>query len=106
MNDTEKRRRQLLDETRKRYGDTRTAPAVHPRYNTVYSELYRGDEEKSDGNRSLGVRLIVAVLLFAAFIAMDDQKVEFASVDSDRIVIEIEKIPDVNWNSLDFIFEF
>lgn len=92
MNEAEKRRKRLLEETRRKYSETRIPPAVHPRYNTIYSDLYRSGEEKTGGAGGLGVRLVVAVLLFAAFIAMDDQKVKVASVDSSRIVTEIEKV--------------
>ena len=58
MNETEKRRRQLLEETRRKYGDTRTPPAVHPRYGAIYSDLYEGKQAQNDG---LFMRTIIAV---------------------------------------------
>lgn len=90
MNETEKRRRQLLEETRRRYGDMRVIPAVHPRYRGIYSELYR-DEEAPEKMGGFGIRLMCAVLLFAGFIAIDSGRVTVARVDSKRIVNEIQK---------------
>lgn len=98
MNDTEKRRRQLLEETRRRYGDTRVPPAIHPRYGSIYSELYRSGEERAGISGTFGIRFIIAVMMFAAFIAMDNQKMKIASVDSKRIVTEIEKLSIEDWN--------
>lgn len=92
MNETEKRRRQLLEETRRRYGDSGMTPAVHPRYSGVYSNLY-GSEGKDPGSiGSLGIRFLMALLLFAAFIAMDNHNMRIADIDSKRIVTEIEQV--------------
>lgn len=101
MNETEKRRRQLLEETRRRYGDRRVVPAVHPRYSSIYSELYR-DEEEWEPSGGFGLRLFIAVLLFAGFIAMDSGKAVVANVDSKRIVSEIQKLPAEEWKELSF----
>lgn len=87
MNETEKRRRQLLEETRRKYWDTRTPPAVHPRYGAIYSDLYEGKQAQNDG---LFMRTIIAVLLFALFVAMDYSGEKVATVDSKRVVREIQ----------------
>lgn len=84
MNETELRRKRLLEETRRRYAETRIPPAVHPRYSSVYSNLYRGSVENERESGSFGIRLVLAIVLFAAFIAMDDQKVTVANVDKEE----------------------
>ena len=61
MNETERRRKQLLEETRRKYVDSRTPPAVHPRYEAIYSDLY---EENSTRNDGFFFRTVIAVLLF------------------------------------------
>lgn len=101
MNETEKRRKQLLEETRRRYGDSRVPPAIHPRYGGVYTNLYGNENEEAGMPRSFGVRLMIAIVLFSAFIAMEDQKVKVANVSSERIVSEIEKLPVEEWRELD-----
>lgn len=89
MNETEKRRKRLLEQTRKQYGDSRVTPAVHPRYSGVYASLYKSEEtERSDG---FGIRLFIAILLFAAFVAMDYSKEKVGTVSSGQIVEEITK---------------
>lgn len=95
MNETELRRKQLLEETRRRYSENKIPPAVHPRYTSIYSNLYRGEEEHQKGTGSFGVRLLLATILFAAFLAMDSQKVKVAEVDSRRIITEIKKNADL-----------
>ena len=54
MNDPERRRRQLLEETRERYSDRFVPPAVHPRYGSSYRKLY--GEEEIEGVSTFGVR--------------------------------------------------
>lgn len=97
MNETEKRRKQLLEETRRRYSESGIFPAVHPRYGSVYANLYANEDEEYRMSRSLGFRFIIAIMLFSVFIAMDEQKVQIADVDSKRIVTEIQKLPIEDW---------
>ena len=70
MNDSEKRRRQLLEETRSLYSDRNSPPAVHPRYKFAYARLYGDEEEMAPG--TFGLRLFLCFMLFAAFVAMDN----------------------------------
>lgn len=91
MNETERRRKQLLEETRRKYGDTKTPPAIHPRYEAIYSELY---EEKSTRNDGFFLRTMIAVLLFALFVVMDYSEEKVATVDSKWVV---EKIRERKW---------
>ena len=69
MNDSEKRRRQLLEETRSLYSDRNSPPAVHPRYKFAYARLYGSEDEMAPG--TFGLRLFLCFMLFAAFVAMD-----------------------------------
>ena len=55
MNEAEKRRRELLEQTRYSYQES-GIPAIHPRYRASYSELY-GEEEAEQG--SLGIRTFI-----------------------------------------------
>ena len=45
MNDAERRRQELLEQTRALYNDRRTIPAVHPRYANAYHYLYGKQQE-------------------------------------------------------------
>ena len=100
MNDSEKRRRQLLEETRSLYSDRNSPPAVHPRYKFAYSGLYWSEDEMAPG--TFGLRLFLCFMLFAAFVAMDNNGITVKSVSSDRIVQEITTDLDVAevWKNL------
>lgn len=100
MNDSEKRRRELLEQTRQRYSDYWTPPAVHPRYSGSYNRLYGREGEESAG--TFGARVFLCLLLFAAFVTMDMKKQEVFHMDSDRIVKEITTNLDVAkvWKNL------
>ncbi|MGN1166767.1 MAG: hypothetical protein ACI4S2_10125 [Lachnospiraceae bacterium] len=100
MNDSEKRRKQLLEETRARYSDYREPPAVHPRYRNSYNRLYREDAEEEYS--TFGIRAFLCLLLFVAFVTMDIKKQEILHVDTQRIVQEITTDLDVAevWKNL------
>lgn len=100
MNDSEKRRRQLLEETRSLYSDRNSPPAVHPRYKFAYARLHGDEEEMAPG--TFGLRLFLCFMLFAAFVAMDNNGITVKSVSSDRIVQEITTDLDVAevWKNL------
>ena len=53
MNDSERRRKELLELTRQRYSDSTAPPAVHPRYHAVYEDLYGTEDELPGG--TLGI---------------------------------------------------
>lgn len=97
MNPSEKRRKELLEQTRQRYRDSHEPPAVHPRYRAAYGQLYgqtEGEEAAPAG--TFGIRVFFCMLLFAAFVTMDKQNYKvFDKVDSDRIVKEITTDLDV-----------
>ena len=84
MNEAERRRQKLLMRTRELYRDSYDSPAVHPRYGAAYRLLYEEPQEFKSG--TLGLRLFISFLLFAAFVAMDYKKDEFMSVNSSEII--------------------
>lgn len=86
-NESEKRRRELLEQTRERYSDYWNPPAVHPRYRSSYNQLYGGDSPESAS--TFGARAFLCLMLFAAFVTMDMKNQEILHVSSDRIVKEV-----------------
>lgn len=96
MTESEKRRAQLLYQTRELYSDKKIPPAVHPRYQSYYETLYHTETEKNESHSTLGIRILIAVLLFALFVAMDYKGAEYAAVDSKKIIREIERQVDIN----------
>lgn len=75
MNETEKRRKKLLDQTRNLYQDDRIVPAVHPRYKASYYQIYPERIELHKG--TFGIRCLICIILFGAFIMMgpDSEKI-------------------------------
>ncbi|MCI9421702.1 MAG: hypothetical protein HFG81_03175 [Dorea sp.] len=94
MNDSEKRRQRLLEQTRELYGEKRSIPAIHPRYGAAYHQIY-SDEQPQIPPSTFGIRLFLCLLLFAAFVSMDKNKSEVMHVNSSRIVDEITTNLDV-----------
>ena len=45
MTETEKRRSELLAQTRARYSEKYTPPAIHPRYQSTYHSIYQIAED-------------------------------------------------------------
>ena len=98
MNDSEMRRRELLQQTRRLYDERRDIPAVHPRYGRLYHNLYSSTEEqqKEQTGGSFYLRLVIGILCFVCFVYMDQSKAEIAQVNSTSIVNQIEKEMDTN----------
>lgn len=86
--DSERRRRELLAQTREQYRDGHTPPAIHPRYTGVYHELYPNETEESSGTFTL--RVFFCLLLFAGFIMLDYKGADTAMVSSSEIVEAVE----------------
>lgn len=101
MNETEKRRKELLEQTRKKYSNSNINPAVHPRYSAAYTSIYGSEENESEA-AGVGFRVFLAVVLLVVFIAMDQSGEKIATVDSKRIIEEIEVDTDLEevWNNL------
>ena len=89
MNDSEARRRELLQRTRKLYDDGRSVPAIHPRYGNLYRELY--EEESPYPENTFFYRLTLGILCFICFVWMESSETKIANVSSMQIVTQIEK---------------
>ncbi|MEY8282333.1 hypothetical protein AALA13_00655 [Lachnospiraceae bacterium 50-23] len=100
MSDSEKRRKELLEQTRERYSDYHTPPAVHPRYGSAYSQIYGNDELPVPG--TLGIRAFFCFLLFTIFVAADYKEEKILNVSSEKIVEAIRTDMDVQevWQNL------
>ena len=83
MNETEKRRKKLLEQTRNLYQDEKLNPAVHPRYKAAYNRIY---PEQSYGYKgTTGIRIIICFLLFFAYISMGVKDTVFFEMDNMQI---------------------
>lgn len=100
MNESEKRRKMLLERTRELYNDKYTPPAVHPRYGAAYRRIYGGEDETSVS--TLGIRTFFCLLLFLLFVAMDYKGEEVLNIGSDEIIETISEDLDVKevWKNL------
>lgn len=91
MNETERRRRELLEQTRCRYRESEI-PAIHPRYGSAYSDLYEDGEREQN---TLGIRTFICMILFAVFVFMQNEGKDILHVNSTKIIREVTKNPDV-----------
>ena len=63
MNETEKRREELLAQARNLYGNGRTSnPAIHPRCQGAYHQLY--EKEEALPRSTFVLRVCVSLILF------------------------------------------
>lgn len=83
-----RRRKELLDRTRSLCGD-REVPAIHPRYRAAYHKIY--EEDGAENTETFGVRTVLCILLFMAFVLMDNQDIDIAQVSTDQIVSAVEE---------------
>lgn len=92
MDNVEKRRLKLLQETRKNYSDRYSPPAIHPRFRSTYNSLYKDyDDDEVIEHSTFFIRLVIAGLLFALFFVMDNRKEQIGTVDSQVIISEVQK---------------
>lgn len=82
MNESEKRRRELLRSAREMYGDSHMPPAVHPRFRNIYGDLYESEEQSS----GLQTRLLIGCVLFLVFVQMVEQDANAVESWSDLII--------------------
>ena len=101
MNQTEKRRQELLEQTRRIYRDSSAPPAVHPRYRAAYTSIY-GEAEEESQTTGFGFRCFLALMLFIGFVAMDQSGEKIATVDSQWIEERIMEETDFEevWKQL------
>lgn len=100
MNSTEKRRQELLTQTRKLYNEKPRIPAVHPRFGSFGIESYEDETDVTPIN-SFRIRILLAVFLFMFFAGMDYAQVSVGDWDSSDIVSVVSQNVDVVevWNS-------
>lgn len=87
MKSDQKMREAMLKEARM-YHSGMDIPAVHPRYGSIYKNMYNVKEEKQQS--TLRIRILTCLILFALYAALDQG--EFADVPftSTQISLEIE----------------
>lgn len=91
MKNSQKQREAMLREARMNQLG-KEIPAIHPRYRAVYQNLY--PSEKGEQKSSLGTRILISLILFALFAAIDQGQITETPVSSTQIIYEIEKPMD------------
>lgn len=104
MTETQKRRQDLLSQTRRMYQEQYAAPAIHPRYGNIYHNLYDTTKDTSEKQKSrmniFYIRIIVSLMIFALYAGMDIQGITIGTYSSEEIVeavsqnIVVEKVLD------------
>ncbi len=61
-------------------------PAVHPRYQATYQNMYQEKEP-----RTLGIRIVISVILFLTVFYIKYTNQTIASVDSKQIISEVQR---------------
>ncbi len=101
MTDIERRRLELLTQTRNMYSEKSFPPAVHPRYQAAYRSIYGKQElEKQTTYHPFIIRAVIAIIIFASFFFMNQQQYTIGTISSQEIVGEVQK----NLFSKDFPF--
>lgn len=91
MNEIEKRRLELLEETRNTYNLTYHPPAVHPRYQSALLTNDRKREGDFTTKHFWILRSVIAVLILSLFALMYIRKEEIGTIDSQRIIQEVQR---------------
>ena len=94
MNESAKRRQDLLLQMQKSSHISSGFPAVHPRYGNVYHKLYSEKREQQLSNNSLIFRLFMAVLCFLLYLSIDTSNTETAQTYSSEITSYIRQSYD------------
>lgn len=87
LNQTELRRKKLLEYTRDLYSDNRKIPAVHPRYRMSYQQLYNNEQKTQSG--SFGFRVGICMMLFALYIVMGNRGGRILGMDDMQVFEKI-----------------
>ena len=82
MNQTEKRRKILLEETRNLYSTNTTDYPIHPRYG---STIFNNKEKEYDRPKTFMTRLFICILLFALYLSMDYSQNMLFNINSNQI---------------------
>lgn len=94
MTETERRRMELLQQTRRTYSEKYAPPAIHPRYRNLYQSLYKTEQEEKKNN-SFFVRFLIAVLLFGAFFAANQKGMKETETVANEIASEFDGFVDL-----------
>ena len=94
MTETERRRNELLRETRKIYNEKYAPPAIHPRYQNAYQSIYKTNPRERQNSTFLA-RLLIAILLFGAFFAANQKGLKEAETVANEITSEFEGFVDL-----------
>lgn len=95
MNENAKRRQDLVLQMKKENHFSSTVPAVHPRYDRVYHNLYDQKKESTMPKYSFSFRLFVAVLCFLLYLAVNTSNVEMAQKYNSKITSTIQSDYDL-----------
>lgn len=87
MKNDQKLREAMLKEARM-YHSGMDIPAVHPRYRAVYKNMYAVEEEKQPS--TLRIRILLCLILFALYAALDQGEFSEVPFTSTQISLEIE----------------
>lgn len=93
MNDSERRRQILLNETRRLYTSSGYTPAVHPRYRASGSRFTSSEPLESSG--TLGIRILICLILFALFAAAEYNGEKIWKYSPQEIISEVQQQPDL-----------
>lgn len=87
MTEIEKRRSELLAQTRDIYKEKKSPPAIHPRYQSAYLSLYKDETEEIPASpNTFLIRTLIAFFVFVLFFVIDYRKETFGTVDSQSII--------------------
>lgn len=64
-----------------------SVPVIHPRYQTLYKNLY--DVESENGTSTLAIRILLSLVLFAVFAAAVNSEKEVALNAASQIINQI-----------------
>lgn len=79
-------RERLLKNVKSNYS-VNEIPAVHPRYGGVYKNLYQTKPERQS---SLGIRIIISLVLFLLYMAVEQGYLTDVPVTTNQIIEQIE----------------
>lgn len=94
MTEAERRRNELLRETRKIYSEKYAPPAIHPRYQNAYQSIYKTNPRERQNNTFLA-RVLIAALLFIAFFAANQKGLKEAETVANEITSEFDGFVDL-----------
>lgn len=102
MDNTQKRRQDLLNQTRRIYSDKYKIPAVHPRYGNLGTSTVKKNEEGKDYILNfLKFRILMSLILFIIYATMEYTGATIGIHSGDTVVEIISETIDIQdvWNT-------